>query len=156
MTPEQIRLVKASFDTFAKYPLGTGLMFYQRLFALNREARAMFRGEIADQAQALMSMMDLIVRMLEDSARFTSAVYGLGWRHAGYGIGKDYYDAFGRALMRTVEDALGSGCTPEVRDAWKAAFDSVAHIMIGAGEDAVEGREPRYPVGSPEKTDGHS
>jgi hemoglobin-like flavoprotein len=148
VTPEQIDLVKTTFSTFAKYPLGTGLMFYQRLFGMNQNLRGLFKGEIAAQAQAMMSMMDLIVRMLDDASRVEAEVYALGWRHARYGIGADYYPVFGRALVSTVRDALGIQATPAICDAWQAAYDAVAETMVAAGQDALAGRPPRFEIGA--------
>lgn len=149
LTQAQVELVRNTFAAVSRYPLGTGLMFYQRLFSSSKEARLLFRGEIADQAQALVAMMELIVKSLDDAERLMPVVYSLGWRHAAYGISLEYYEAFGRAMVTTVEDALNAQRSPEVREAWEAAYRSIAAIMQEAAADAQAGKLPRYAL--PEK-----
>lgn len=146
LTQAQLELVKRTFAAISRYPLGTGLMFYQRLFASSKEARNLFSGEIADQAQALMSMMELIVKSLDDAEKLVPVVYSLGWRHSAYGIGIEYYKAFGRAMVSTVEDALRVQQSPEVREAWESAYEAIARIMQEGAADALAGRPPRFPL----------
>ncbi len=146
MTQAQIELVRNTFASVSRYPLGTGLMFYQRLFATSKESRQLFHGEIADQAQALVDMIELVVKSLDDADGLLPVVYSVGWRHAGYGIGVDYYSTFGRALVTTIVDALGAQRSPEVREAWQTAYDTIAEIMREAAADALAGRPPRFPL----------
>lgn len=154
LTQAQIELVRNTFATVGRYPLGTGLMFYQRLFSISKDSQRLFRGEIADQAQALVAMIELIVKALDDLERLMPVVYSLGWRHAAYGIGSDYYRDFGRAMVSTIEDALGAQRSPEVREAWENAYEAIAAIMRQGALDALAGITPRFPV-VPKKKDDH-
>ena len=62
------------------------------------------------------------------------AVRALGARHAGYGVTAAQFAPVGAALIWTLEQGLGEGFTPEVRQAWAAVYNALSSTMI----DAVE------------------
>jgi hemoglobin-like flavoprotein len=56
----------------------------------------------------------------------------LGQRHAGYGVKEQDYETVGQALLWTLEQGLGAGFTPDVREAWTTLYQLVAGVMCGA------------------------
>ncbi len=61
----------------------------------------------------------------------------LGARHASYGVRTEHYATVGAALLWTLEQGLGAKFTPEVREAWAAAYDLLSEVMqLGALESA--------------------
>src|SRR5262249_31290847 len=57
---------------------------------------------------------------------------GDGRRHAGYGVKERDYETVGEALLWTLEQGLGPGFTPEIREAWTGFYQLVADTMLGA------------------------
>ena len=53
----------------------------------------------------------------------------LGRRHSGYGVQDKDYGTVGKALIWTLEQGMGEDFTPEVRDAWMAAYGMIAQVM---------------------------
>jgi nitric oxide dioxygenase len=46
-----------------------------------------------------------------------------------YGVRTEHFDVAGTALLWTLEQGLGEGFTPAVRDAWIAAWDVIADAL---------------------------
>jgi hemoglobin-like flavoprotein len=59
----------------------------------------------------------------------------LGRRHAGYGVNKRDYETVGEALLWTLEQGLGPGFTPEIKEAWTTLYRLVADTMCIGGND---------------------
>jgi hemoglobin-like flavoprotein len=58
------------------------------------------------------------------------AASALATRHVGYGARKEHYPVVGAALLWTLEKGLGDGWTPDVADAWTAAYGTLSGFMI--------------------------
>lgn len=144
MTPEQISLIKTSFETVSRDMRAAGAELYRRLFEIDPKLKDLFQGDIDAQGKALFGMMDLVVSSLEIQEQLVPIIYEMGRRHAGYGVNEEDYQAFGVALLDTLKALLGSEFTPEVREAWCAAYDFVAEIMQTAHGDVREGRTLSY------------
>ncbi len=150
MTPTEIGLVKRSFAPIASDSRQIGFRFYRRLFELDPRLEGLFRTAPRDQGGALFSMIDLIVRTLDYQEQLLPIIYDLGRRHAAYGVTTEDYDTFRTALLDTLGEALGPEFTPEVRDAWAAAYNFMAQVMEEAQEHVKAGRTlPYRRAGSP-------
>lgn len=144
MNPSHIRLVKRTFTHIAPNSREIGSRFYTRLFELDPKLRALFQSGMRDQGQAMFSMVDLIVRTLDFQEQLVPIIYDLGRRHATYGIAESDYLTFRRALLDTLEAALAEAFTPEVQDAWGAAYDFMAGVMKQAHHHVLEGKTLPY------------
>jgi hemoglobin-like flavoprotein len=76
-----------------------------------------------------MEMLDRVVHGLDDMGALLPGVQALGARHRTYGVAPQHYDTVGSALLWTLERGLGAGYTPEVAEAWKAAYGALASAM---------------------------
>ncbi|HYA20906.1 MAG TPA: globin domain-containing protein [Burkholderiales bacterium] len=138
MTPEQIELVRNSFQKLAAIPEKAGEMFYQRLFELDPNARQLFWGNMRDQGKALFLMLEMIVNSLDIQDKIVPIIFDLGKRHAMYGVRDRHYGPFEQALMDTLSNVIGDAFTPDVRKAWTAAFAFLAEIMKEACAKAAK------------------
>ncbi len=64
------------------------------------------------------------------------AVQALGRRHKNYGVTETNYGTVGEALLWTLEQGLGEGFTPDVREAWTVVFVLVSDTMKAAARAA--------------------
>ena len=137
MTPEQIRLIRKSFAYVV--PIGPAVSdaFYDRLFAVAPSVRPMFRGDIKLQGEKLVMMLATIVADLDRLDRLVPAAEALARRHVGYGAREAHYAVVGDVLIWTLEHKLGSKFTPEVRDAWGAAYGVLSNVMTSAARLAA-------------------
>jgi hemoglobin-like flavoprotein len=141
MSPQQIDLVQRSFNEVKPIAAAAADLFYKRLFMLDPSLRPMFKGEMSKQGQMLMSMIGAAVGGLSNLEKLAPVVRQLGARHAGYGVRTEHYTTVGTALLWTLEEGLGDKFTPQVREAWAAAYDLLSEVMqLGAMEPAQAGR----------------
>jgi hemoglobin-like flavoprotein len=136
MTPEQIALVQNSFKQVTPIADQAAALFYRRLFELDPELKALFKGDMAEQGKKLMQMISVAVNGLTRLEEIVPAVQQLGKRHVGYGVTPAHYDTVGAALIWTLELGLGKSFTPQVKDAWVVAYTLLAGVMIDAGKAA--------------------
>ncbi len=132
MTPRQKELVHESFMQVIPISDTAAELFYGRLFSMNPEYRALFNGDMTEQGRKLMQHLNMVVRGLQKLEQIVPAVQTLGRKHVHYGVQPQDYDAVGEALIWTLEQGLGPSFTPEVRDAWMAAYTILASTMIEA------------------------
>ena len=136
MTPQQITLVQASFADVKPIATTAAELFYNRLFTLDPALRPLFKGDMGQQGQMLMSMIGAAVSGLKDLERLAPVVRQLGARHVRYGVQAQHYATVGSALLWTLDQGLGEKFTPAVREAWTAAYTLLSDVMLlGAMEE---------------------
>ena len=132
MTPHQIQLVQTSFAQVAPIADTAAELFYQRLFATDPTASALFKGDMKEQGRKLMQMIGVAVKGLDRLDSIVPAVQALGRRHRGYGGAEAQYDSVGAALLWTLGQGLGAAFTAEVKEAWTLAYGILATTMKDA------------------------
>lgn len=137
MTPEQIQLVQSSFAKVEPIADQAAELFYNRLFEIAPEVKPLFKNDMKKQGQKLMQTLAVAVYGLSNPTSIIHAVQELGKRHAGYGVTSAHYEPVANALLWTLEQGLGEAFTPEVKEAWVAAYQTLAGIMIEAAEGAA-------------------
>lgn len=130
MTPEQQVLVQTSFAKVAPMADTAASLFYEDLFRRNPRLRSLFRPNMAEQRQKLMSMLGTAVANLRDWEKIEAAVQALGRRHVEYGVDAADYETVGAALIATLEKGLGADFTPDVRAAWLACYAEITAEML--------------------------
>jgi len=129
VTPEQIKIIKLTFSQAVTNKDAVGRMFYDRLFAVAPEARALFKGDIDDQSRKLMDTLALAVGMLRDMPTLIPTLETLAVRHVAYGVKDEHYDLVGQVLLWTLEQGLGPAFTSDAKAAWTALYGTVAGVM---------------------------
>src|SRR5262252_10565597 len=107
MTPEQIDLIRHSFD--AIWPVRRKLagLFYSRFFELAPDAKHLFPNDMERQRLKLMDMIAALVGALDQQEMFQSLIEHSGRLHAGFGVQPSQYVAFGEALIWRSNDNSG-------------------------------------------------
>ena len=137
MTPQQIALVQETFAQVRPIADTAAALFYNRLFMLDPSLRPMFKGDMVRQGQMLMQMLGAATSGLTNLPKLAPVVRQLGARHTGYGVTDDHYATVGAALIWTLEQGLGEQFTPEVHDAWAAAYRILSETMKAGAAEAV-------------------
>jgi len=137
MNAQQIALVRSSFALVQPIAPQAAALFYDNLFESDPSLRGMFRGDMVEQGQRLMSMIGAAVGLLGRPDALVPVLRNLGGRHVGYGVRDHHYATVGAALIETLAQGLGDEFTPEVREAWIALYKVVSQTMMeGALETA--------------------
>ena len=130
MTPEQIKLVQESFAKVAPISETAAALFYNRLFEMAPQVNAMFPADMTEQRKKLMATLAFVVNGLGNLESVLPAASALATRHVSYGAKREHYPVVGAALLWTLEEGLGDGWTPELADAWTAAYGTLSGFMI--------------------------
>ena len=138
MHPVQIQLVQSSFARVEPIADTAAALFYNRLFELDPSLRLMFKGNLVEQGQKLMTTLKFVVRGLPRLETLVPAVEALGRRHAGYGVADEHYDTVADALLWTLHQGLGEDFTPDVAAAWATAYGILADVMKAAAAEVDE------------------
>ena len=134
MTPRQISLVQESWKLVQPIADAAAALFYARLFELEPSVQRLFQGDMKEQGRKLMSMITVAVNALSRLEAIVPAVQALGRRHAGYGVEERHYAVVEEALVWTLRQGLDVRFTPEIEQAWRAAYNVLATTMKQAAE----------------------
>jgi hemoglobin-like flavoprotein len=130
MTPDQVKLVQDSFAKVAPISETAAVLFYDRLFEIAPQVRAMFPADMTEQRRKLMMMLAAVVNGLGNLTSILPAASALATRHVSYGAKPEHYPVVGAALLWTLEKGLGDGWTPDIAAAWTTAYGTLSGYMI--------------------------
>lgn len=130
MTPDQVKLVQRSFAKVMPISETAAVLFYGRLFEIAPAVKSLFPADMTDQRRKLMATLAVVVNGLGNLQSVLPAASALAKRHVGYGAKPAHYPVVGAALLWTLQQGLGEAWTPEVADAWTAAYETLSRYMI--------------------------
>lgn len=105
-------------------------MFYGRLFEIAPAVKPLFRGDMKEQGSKLLATLAVVVNGLGNLQAILPAASALAKRHVAYGVKPADYEPVGAALGWTLERGLGEQWTPELAQAWGAAYAILSQFMI--------------------------
>ena len=132
MQSNEIQLVQHSFAKVAPIKAVAADLFYTRLFAIAPEVEPMFKGDMVDQGDKLMTTLGVVVNGLRDLDKILPVAKDLAARHVTYGVTPAHYQPVGEALLWTLEQGLGDAFTPEVQAAWTKAYGILSEAMVAS------------------------
>ena len=130
MTPDQVKLVQQSFSKVVPIADQAAILFYDRLFEIAPQVKAMFPADMTEQRKKLIAMLAAVVNGLGDLPSILPAASALAKRHVAYGAKAEHYPVVGSALLWTLEKGLGEAWTPEVAAGWTTAYGTLSGYMI--------------------------
>jgi hemoglobin-like flavoprotein len=143
MTPDQIRRVRASFALIIPTADAAAGLFYSNLFEADPSLRPLFKSDLKSQGSKLVQVLGAAVGLLDKPQVLTPVLRQLGQRHVGYGVQPEHYVTVRQALLRTLEQALGSSFGPATREAWVTMLTFVSERMIEAAEQLWDEPAPQ-------------
>jgi hemoglobin-like flavoprotein len=141
MNPTQIKVVQESFSKVAPISETAAIIFYDRLFEVAPAVKAMFPADMTEQRKKLMMTLASVVNGLGNLESILPAASALAKRHVNYGAKPEHYPVVGGALLYTLEKGLGEDWTPELADAWTAAFGTLSGYMISEAYGRAQAAE---------------
>jgi hemoglobin-like flavoprotein len=108
MTPEEVDLVRKSFD--ALWPVRRKLagLFYRRFFELAPDSRRLFPDDMEKQHLKLMDSLAAIVGALDQREIFQAVISHTARQHAQFGAAPAHFVAFGEALIWGLQEQFGA------------------------------------------------
>ena len=141
MTPDQIKLVQESFAKVVPISETAAELFYGRLFEIAPAVKAMFPADMTEQRKKLMMMLAAVVNGLGNLESILPAASALATRHVSYGAKPAHYPVVGSALLWTLEKGLGDAWTPDLAEAWTAAYGTLSGYMISEAYGSAQAAE---------------
>ena len=141
MTPDQVQLVQDSFAKVVPISETAAVLFYDRLFEIAPQVKAMFPADMTEQRRKLMATLAAVVNGLGNLTSILPAASALAKRHVSYGAKAEHYPVVGAALLWTLEQGLGDGWTPELADAWATAYGTLSGYMISEAYGRTQAAE---------------
>jgi hemoglobin-like flavoprotein len=131
MKESEILLVKRTWRAFRGMDPGViGDAFYSKLFSYNPSLRKMFPGNMNQQYQKLMAMINIIIARLDNLDVLNEKISAVAHRHIQYGVRPAHYKLVGKALLWTIKQGLGSEWSPAVEAAWTKCYAILSGTMI--------------------------
>ena len=141
MTPEQVQLVQQSFSKIVPISDQAAVIFYDRLFEIAPQVKSMFPSDMTEQRGKLMATLSAVVNGLNNLSSILPAASALAKRHVAYGARAEHYPVVGAALLWTLERGLGDSWTPDVANAWRAAYGTLSGFMIAEAYGSPQAAE---------------
>lgn len=117
-----LHLMLENQDEFAR-------IFYDKVFAISPEARALFKRNMTDQGRLLTHMLSGIVYTLARPDHLITGIKALGKSHEKYGVTPEHYPVVREAMLNTIDEVLGANKTPKTMEAWTLSLDFILEEM---------------------------
>ncbi len=132
MTPEQKKIVRDSFSEHSEKSDKIANDFYDALFEIAPEVKPLFKSSMDEQKRKLMVSLQMVVMSFDGSSGMQESIENMALRHVAYGVKEEHYVPVGQALIMALEKTMGNAFTPEVKEAWVAAYKMLSETMIDA------------------------
>lgn len=134
LTDRQIEIVKSTVPVLQQYGEAITRTFYGNLFEENPGLKDIFN--MANQAKgeqprSLAASVLAYAANIDQLQNLGPAVSLIAHKHCSLDVLPEHYPIVGRNLLRAIGEVLGDAVTPEIVDAWGAAYNQLADIMIG-------------------------
>ena len=144
LSPSQVRIIKATVPVLAEHGETITRKFYADMLEANPELRNIFNNThqaTGHQARALAGSLSAYAANIDDLGKLSPAVELICHKHASLHVKPEHYNTVGTHLLQTMKTVLGAAATPEIMDAWEAAYWQLANIMIGKEGDMYKEAE---------------
>eukprot|EP01126_Amoeba_proteus_P041359 TRINITY_DN4445_c0_g1_i32.p1 TRINITY_DN4445_c0_g1~~TRINITY_DN4445_c0_g1_i32.p1 ORF type:complete len:595 (+),score=95.69 TRINITY_DN4445_c0_g1_i32:82-1866(+) len=110
--------------------------FYSKLFEADTTAKRLFEGTgMKAQGRALVNMIGIVVKSLDNWSVFSSIVLKLAGRHQIYGVKQKSYDIFAEILSDTIAqlcDDMPDTNVSHVQTLWKKVICTLSDLIVQA------------------------
>lgn len=134
LTQEQIAIVKSTAPILKEHGTTITTVFYRNLLAAHPALKNYFslrNQQTGLQQSALATSVLAYATYIDDLGKLTHAVERIAQKHASLFVKPEHYPIVGEFLVGAFAEVLGPGLTPEVKDAWIAAYGQLADVFIG-------------------------
>ncbi|KAF9878190.1 globin [Colletotrichum karsti] len=134
LTQAQIDIVKSTAPVLKVHGETITTLFYKDMIDTHPELKNVFslRNQAnGEQPRALANSVLAYATYIDDLPKLKAAVERIAHKHASLYIQPEQYDIVGTHLMKAIGEVLGDALTPEIAEAWTAAYGQLAQVFIG-------------------------
>ncbi|KAG5917920.1 hypothetical protein E4U42_007074, partial [Claviceps africana] len=133
LTAQQTATVKSTAPIVKQHGQAITATFYRNMLAAHPELRSYFsvrNQQTGAQQAALANAVFAYAACIDDLPKLRRAVERIAQKHASLFIRPDHYPIVGRYLVGAFGEVLGDALTPEMADAWIAAYGQLADVFV--------------------------
>lgn len=133
LTTSQVEQIKASVPALQEHGNVITALFYKTMLTEHKELNNVFNQTNqanGSQPAALAAVLAAYAIHIDDLGVLDPAIEKICHKHASLYITPEQYDTVGEYLLRAMKEVLGDALTPELHDAWAAAYWQLANLMI--------------------------
>jgi nitric oxide dioxygenase len=134
LTLRQVQIIKSTVPVLAEHGNTITTKFYADMLDAYPELKNVFNNThqaTGHQPRALAGALYAYAANIDNLGALSPAVELICHKHASLYIRPEQYDIVGKYLLDTMKTVLGEAATPEILDAWGAAYWQLANLMIG-------------------------
>lgn len=138
MNAEQIRLVKATVPALRAHGEDITRHFYADMFRAHPELLNIFNPAnqaTGRQARSLAASVLAYAEHIDAAGQLGGMVERIAHKHVSLEVLPEHYPIVGEHLLGAIAAVLGDAATPEILDAWAAAYGQLAELMIRVEDD---------------------
>lgn len=144
LRPDQMQLIKATVPVLVEHGKTITTVFYKNMLDAHPELKNVFNMPNQTngyQPRALAGALFAYASNIDNLGALGPAVELICNKHASLYIKPEDYQIVGKYLIEAMGEVLGGALTPEIKDAWAAAYWQLADIMIGREKQIYEQNE---------------
>ncbi|GGI92916.1 flavohemoprotein [Shewanella hanedai] len=149
LSEKHISIVKSTIPLLESAGTAITEHFYQRMFSHNPELKNIFNmshQKTGGQPAALFNAVAAYAKNIDNLGALSGAVERIAHKHTSFNIQPDHYPIVGHHLLETLRELAPDAFTPDVEEAWGAAYGLLAGIFIQR-EDELYQKSANQPGG---------
>lgn len=134
ITPQQRQLIDATLPVVEANAVKITSCFYPLMFQRYPEVLVYFNQTNqakGTQRQALANAVVAYAKHLDKLGAISATVNLIVQKHCSLGILPEHYPIVGECLLAAIAEVLGDAVTEDILEAWGAAYQQLADILIG-------------------------
>jgi len=129
MTRKQISLIRSSWKIAGEQPLALGILFFDHLFSVCPQTRAIFRSPASLQTIRLMQTVGTMINRLDTLDESLFEVTRIAEEYALQGLKAMDYPAVASSLLWALEQRLEESWNGELSNAWISFYGSLSYLV---------------------------
>ncbi|KXX76984.1 Flavohemoprotein [Madurella mycetomatis] len=129
----QLGIVKATAPVLKQHGVAITTTFYNNMLREVPQLNNIFSSTskaTGRQPRALAAAVLGYATYIDDLPKLTHAVERIAHKHVSLQVTPEQYDIVGKYLIQAIGEVLGPAATPEIVDAWIAAYGVLAKVFI--------------------------
>lgn len=134
ITEAQIAIIQATVPALQLHGEAITRTFYSNLFATHPELYNIFNPanqHNGGQQRSLAAAVLAYAQHIQNPAVLGHMLNRIESKHVSLEVRPEHYPIVGKFLLGAISETLGDAATPEILDAWGAAYGQLADIVIG-------------------------
>lgn len=137
LTAAQIAIVKSTVPILKAHGNTITTTFYRSLLSEHPELKNIFSlrtQSTGAQQSALASSVLAYAQHIDNLEALLPAVEHIAQKHTSLSVAPEHYPIVGKYLVGAFQEVLGDALTPDVKNAWIAAYEQLAGIFVNREE----------------------